>query len=78
MYFQYLNQDAAFLAADDSQLGQLDVETIAKLMRELNPDYTDDQIEEVIRALDLTESGTVTFDEMKKALIGDLRTAASM
>jgi serine/threonine protein kinase len=76
--FPYLNPEAAFEAADDRHLGRLDLDTVAKLMRELNPDYTDDDIRDVLATFDFTQSGNVTFDEMKKALIGDKKASASM
>jgi len=47
-------------------------------MRELDPNYTDEDIMDVLNAMDFTESGQVSFDEMKKALVGDVRTSASM
>jgi serine/threonine protein kinase len=74
--FPYHDPHEAFEAACDT--GLLDKESIARLMRELNPEYTDTEIEEVIQTLNLTNSGTVTFDEFKKVFIGDIRTSASM
>lgn len=76
--FPYEDPEEAFAAADENRVGRLDARNISKLMREMNPDYTDEDIQEVIHALNLTGSGSVTFAEMKKALIGDIRTAASM
>lgn len=77
--FPYENPEEAFKAATENDgTGRLDLESLGKLMRELNPDYTDEDIKGVLSALDLTESGQVSFDEMKKALIGDVRTSASM
>jgi serine/threonine protein kinase len=76
--FPYQHIEKAFEAADEKGLGSLDTDAIAKLMRELNPEYTDEDIQEMMRAFDLTDSGTVTFDEVKKALVGDVRAAASM
>ncbi|KAG7366008.1 serine/threonine kinase [Nitzschia inconspicua] len=76
--FPYENPEKAFEAADLEQVGQLDKESIAKLMRELNPEYTDEEIDEVVQSLDLTDSGVITFASMKKALIGDKQASASM
>lgn len=76
--FPYEDPEEAFAAADENHVGRLDKQNISKLMREMNPDYTDADVEDVIHALNLTGSGSVTFAEMKKALIGDIRTAASM
>ena len=60
-----------------SDLLFLDKENVSKLTREMNPDTTDAEVEDVIHALNLTGSGSVTFAEMKKALIGDKGTSAS-
>lgn len=76
--FPYDDPEEAFAAADEKHVGRLDKENVSKLMREMNPEYTDEEIEDVIHALNLTGSGSVTFAEMKKALVGDIRTAASM
>jgi serine/threonine protein kinase len=76
--FPYENPEKAFEAADIEQVGHLDKESIAKLMRELNPEYTDEEIDEVMQSLNLTDSGVITFAEMKKALIGDKQASASM
>lgn len=76
--FPYHNPREAFQAADDQKKGMLDKTSIGKLMRELNPEYTEDEIQELLDALDITKSGNVTFDEFKKVFIADIRTAASM
>jgi CRP-like cAMP-binding protein len=76
--FPYEDPEVAFAAADEKHVGRLDKENVSKLMREMNPDFTDGEVEAVIESLDLSGSGSVTFAEMKKALVGDIRTAASM
>mmetsp|Transcript_3229 Transcript_3229/g.8942 ORF Transcript_3229/g.8942 Transcript_3229/m.8942 type:complete len:865 (+) Transcript_3229:216-2810(+) len=76
--FPYDDPEEAFAAADEEHVGRLNKENVSKLMREMNPDFTDEEVEGVIHALNLTGSGSVTFEEMKKALVGDLRTSASM
>ena len=76
--FPYDDPEKAFAAADEKHVGRLDKEDVSKLMREMNPEITDSEVEDVIHALNLTVSGSVTFAEMKKALIGDIRTAASI
>jgi len=76
--FPYDDPEVAFAAADINNVGTLDKQNISKLMREMNPEITDAEVDDVIHALNLTGSGSVTFAEMKKALIGDIRTAASM
>jgi CRP-like cAMP-binding protein len=76
--FPYDDPEEAFAAADEKHVGRLDRENVSKLMREMNPNFTNREIDDVIHSLNLTGSGSVTFAEMKKALIGDKRTAASM
>jgi Ca2+-binding EF-hand superfamily protein len=76
--FPYNNPREAFRAADDQESGRLDKKSIARLMRELNPEYTDEEIQEMTDALDTTKTGYVTFDEFRKVFIGDIRTSASM
>jgi serine/threonine protein kinase len=76
--FPYENPEKAFAAADKEQLGRLDKESVAKLMRELNPEYTDEDIHDIVQSLDLSGTGTISFAEMKKALIGDKTASDSM
>jgi len=60
--FPYDDPRKAFDAVKTNTLSdKLDVEAIGSLMRELNPNYTDDEILEVIRTLDLTNSGDVSI-----------------
>ena len=76
--FPYTQPEEAFAAADASKIGVLDFESIANLMRDMDPDYTDDEVREIIQVLDLTNSGVVGFDEFKKVFVGDIRTSESM
>ena len=76
--FPYDDPEAAFAAADEKHIGRLNRENVSKLMRDMKPNYTDGEINDIINSLDLSESGSVTFNEMKKSLVGDIRTAASM
>jgi serine/threonine protein kinase len=76
--FPYTHPEEAFAAADASKIGVLDFKSIANLMRDMDPDYTDDEVREIIQVLDLTNSGDVAFDEFKKVFVGDIRTSESM
>ena len=77
--FPYKSPKEAFQAADNRDMGYLDKESVATLMRELHPGYTDDEIGEILETLSLTsKTGRVTFDEFKKVFIGDKRTSESM
>jgi hypothetical protein len=76
--FPYSNPREAFDAVDVKRRGELEKEDVAKLMREMDKDYTDDELEKMMETLDLNHSGRVTFDEFKKVFIGDIRTTQSM
>jgi serine/threonine protein kinase len=76
--FPYDNPQEAFQAVDEEARGFLDRASIAKLLRESEPDFSDAEIQEMMDALDITKSGIVTFDEFTKVFIGNLRTASSM
>jgi len=76
--FPYQNPREAFDAADKNKQSVLDVNDISNLLREMDPTYTDEEIQDVIKALDLTNSGNVNYDEFKKVFIADIRTSASI
>ena len=78
--FPYDNPREAFDAVKTpgNKSDRLDVRAVGSLMRELNPDYTDEEILEIIRTLDLTKSGDVNFDEFKKVFVADIRKSASI
>lgn len=77
--FPYQHPQEAFQAADNKDMGYLDKESVAGLMRELHPGYTDEEIAEILQTLSLTsKTGRVTFEEFKKVFIGDKRTSDSM
>ena len=76
--FPYSNPREAFDAVDVKRRGELEKADVATLMREMDKDYSDDEIEKMMETLDLNHSGKVTFDEFKKVFIGDIRTTQSM
>lgn len=76
--FPYDNPREAFDAVKLDTCRDLNFDAVRSLMRELNPEYTDEEIMEVIRTLDLTNSGVVTFDEFKKVFVADIRLSASV
>jgi serine/threonine protein kinase len=72
--FPYDNPKEAFDAVKTTNVGKgLNFHDVANLMRELNPDYTDEEILEIISTLDLLNSGSITFDEFKKVFVADIR-----
>jgi serine/threonine protein kinase len=79
--FPYQNPREAFDAVktdskrDDAYLS---IDEVGKLMRGLNPDYSDEEVLEIIRTVDLKDSGVVDFDEFKKVFIADLKSSASI
>lgn len=76
--FPYNNPMEAFLAVGVDENGLLHVESIAQIMLDMDPDYTKGEIEELVKIMDLTNSGTVSFEEFRKIFIADLRTSASI
>jgi serine/threonine protein kinase len=76
--FPYDNPREAFDAVNESGAEELDAQAIGKLLREMDPEYTDDEIQSVIKVMDLTASGSVSFDEFKKVFVANVRTSAAM
>lgn len=76
--FPYSNPREAFDAVDTQRRGELEKEDVAKLMREMDEEYTDNEVELMLQTLDLNNSGKVTFEEFKKVFIGDIRATQSM
>jgi serine/threonine protein kinase len=76
--FPYNNPMEAFLAVGVDANGLLGVDSITKIMRDMDPEYTDNEIAELFNIMDLTNSGTVSFEEFRKVFVADLRTSASI
>ena len=72
------NPRATFDAVDVKKRGELDEEDVAQLMREMDRDYSDIEVEMMMQTLDLNHNGRVGFDEFTKVFIGDIRTTQSM
>lgn len=75
--FPYENPREAFDAVAYNE-EDLDADAIAGLMRDMDPGMTNEEIREIVNALDLRKNGRVSFDEFKKVFIADKRTAAAM
>jgi len=77
--FPYNNPRAAFNAVkiDKSNPDSLSREEVAALMREFSSSYSDAEVDALIQTLDLTNSGTVTYDEFKKVFIVDIKASGS-
>ena len=71
--FPYENPREAFDAVDSNKKGFLDVESVAEILRDMDSSYTNDEIEKVIGALNLSNSGKIEFDEFKKVFVADIR-----
>jgi len=78
--FPYQNPREAFDAVKTDQTCEsLTIKEITDLMYELNPEYTDQEIREILSAVKLSpESGNVSFDEFKKVFVADVKTSASI
>jgi serine/threonine protein kinase len=76
--FPYDNPREAFDAVNEHGDEELDARAIGKLLREMDPEYTDEEIQSVIEVINLTASGSVSFDEFKKVFVANVRTSAAM
>ena len=76
--FPYDNPVDAFLAVGVDEYGFLGRASIAKIMRDMEPDYTDNKIKVLFKIMDLINSGTISFEEFCNVFIADLRTSASI
>jgi CRP-like cAMP-binding protein len=76
--FPYLNPREAFDAVDVNRRGVLHVEDVTELMRTLDREYTDSEVQAMMQTLDLSKDGHISFDEFKKVFVGDIRTTQSM
>ncbi|KAL9187727.1 hypothetical protein ACHAXT_006105 [Thalassiosira profunda] len=76
--FPYSDPRKAFDAVDVKKRGVLHSDDIARLMRSMDKEYTDNEIQMMMQTLDLSKDGKVTFDEFVKVFIGDIRTTQSM
>ena len=47
-------------------------------MRDMDKEYTDEEIHEVMDVVDLTGSGDISFDEFCKVFIANIKTSASI
>ena len=77
--FPYLNPREAFnsVKTDMSHPDYLSRDEIANLVRDFSPSYTDKEVDELVKMLDLTHSNTVSFDEFKQVFIVDIKASAS-
>ena len=77
--FPYQNPREAFesVKTDQSHPEYLSKQEVAKLMREFYSTYSDREVKELIGTMDLTHSGTVSFDEFKKVFIADIKSSDS-
>ena len=77
--FPYDNPREAFDAVKGREGEKfLNKSDISNLMREMNPEYSDEDIVGLIKCIDLTKTGDLSFDEFKKVFIADIRTSASI
>jgi len=76
--FPYNNPREAFdTVKRDRSVEYLTFKEMTDLMLELNPNYTDDEIREILIAIKLTESGRMSFDEFKKVFVSSKNAKAA-
>lgn len=56
----------AFHAVDYNQSGSIDLSDVAHMLKKMDATFTDADIAEILNALDIDESGSVTWDEFKR------------
>eukprot|EP00985_Skeletonema_marinoi_P015078 scaffold7689_cov117-Skeletonema_marinoi.AAC.3 len=76
--FPYDDPRKAFNAVDINKRGFLKHEDIAHIMRSMDEDYTDQEVDMMMHTLDLSRDGKVLYDEFVKVFIGDIRATRSM
>lgn len=55
-----------FELADDNRSGKLELENVRAMLHAFDKSFTDEDVKEILEALDLDESGGVSFDEFKR------------
>ena len=77
--FPYDNPQEAFNAVKtDKSVKDLTMQEISSLMLDLNPNYTEEEIQRIVGAIKLTKSDRMSFDEFKKVFIADIKGSASI
>lgn len=76
--FPYDNPRSAFDAICPPGNDGLDVLTVGRLMRDMDPSLTDDDILDFFRTVNLRKSGKITYDEFEKVFIADIRKSAAI
>lgn len=57
---------SAFDAADEDSSGVLSLDNVRSMLRRMDPTYTEKEVQSILNALDLDESGSVQFEEFKR------------
>jgi CRP-like cAMP-binding protein len=57
---------AAFDAADEDSSGFLSLENVRSMLKRMDPSLTEKEVQSILKALDLDESGQVSFEEFKR------------
>ncbi len=76
--FPYDDPRKAFNAVDITKRGYLLRKEVAHIMRSMDKDYTDQEIDVMMHTLDLSGDGKVSYEEFVKVFIGDIRATQSM
>jgi CRP-like cAMP-binding protein len=76
--FPYDDPRKAFNSVDIKKRGYLLRNEVSHIMRSMDTDYTDQEIDAMMNTLDLSGDGKVSYDEFVKVFIGDIRATQSM
>ena len=55
----------AFDAADENKQGAINLSNVQHMLKEMDPTFSDHDVEEILLSLDLDDSGSVDFTEFK-------------
>lgn len=69
---------AAFDAADEDSSTFLSLENVGSMLKRMDPSMTEKEVQSILTALDLDESGVVTFEEFKRIFQLDEVRASAM
>lgn len=65
-----------FDAADVNKSGRLELDNVREMLRAFDKSFTDEDVKEILMALDLDESGDIGFDEFKRMFSARPKTAS--
>jgi CRP-like cAMP-binding protein len=56
----------AFNVIDDNGTGVIELDEVRAMIKRFDPRYTEEQVQDILKALDLNHTGTVSWEEFKR------------